>query len=66
MKILRCDACHAEVNDYPYCYNGETTRNMYELDCIHESSVCTYDGMILCHECIKKLLNMAEKVDTND
>lgn len=60
MKILRCDACHAEVNDYGYWYNDEKPRNMYELHCIHESNSYPYEGMIFCQECINKLCCMTE------
>lgn len=62
MKILHCDSCHAEVNDYAHWYNDEKPRNMYELNCIHEimSNSNTYHKMILCHECIEKLLFKAE------
>lgn len=66
MKILKCDACHAEVNDYGHWNNDETPKNMYELNCIHESNYDTYEGMVFCHECIGKLLHKAERVDTND
>ena len=61
MKILQCDSCHAEVNDYAYWYNDETARNMYELYSIHTvSGSDTYEGMIICHKCIQKLLHKAE------
>ena len=60
MRTLQCDSCHAEVNDYGHWYNGETPRNMYELKCVHESDSNTFEGMIICHECIQKLLHKAE------
>ena len=56
MKILCCDACHAEVNDYAHWYNNESPRGMYELKCVHEGNSESYDGMIFCHKCISKLL----------
>lgn len=56
MKIIACDTCHANVNNYSYWYGG-TPRNMYELKCVHESNDNTYEGMIICHECIKKLIH---------
>lgn len=61
MRILQCDSCHAQVNDYAYWYSGETTRNMYELRCVHESDSDTFEGMIFCHKCIQKLLYGAEE-----
>lgn len=60
MRILQCDSCHAKVNDYAYWYKDETPRNMYELKCVHESDSVTYEGMIICHKCIQKLLHKAE------
>lgn len=63
MKIFRCDSCYAEVNNYAYWYNDEKPRNMYELQCIHESNNDTFDGMIFCQECISKLLHKAESED---
>jgi DNA-directed RNA polymerase subunit RPC12/RpoP len=63
MKILHCDSCHAEVNDYGHWYDDKKSRNMYELKCVHESNSDTYDGMIFCHECIAKLLYKAERSD---
>lgn len=63
MRTLQCDSCHAEVNDYGHWYNGETPRNMYELKCVHESDSNTFEGMIICHECIQKLLHNAESED---
>lgn len=60
MRILHCDACHVEVNEYAHWYNDEKPRNMYELNCIHDNNSDTYNGMIFCHECIKKLLQTAE------
>lgn len=62
MKIILCDACHANVNNYSYWYGG-TPRNMYELNCIHESNDNTFNGMIICHECIAKLLHKIEGSD---
>lgn len=62
MKILHCDSCHAEVNDYSHWYNDAQPRNMYELKCVHESGSDTYNGMIICHECIAKLLHKTESV----
>lgn len=64
MKILHCDSCHVEVNDYGHWYSGEKPRNMYELKCVHESDSNNYNGMILCHECITKLLYKAESRET--
>ena len=61
MKILHCDSCHAEVNDYAHWYNDEKPRNMYELKCLHECDSDTYDGMIICHKCIAELLHTAER-----
>ena len=61
MKILQCDCCHVEVNDYAHWYNDVKPRNMYELNCIHESNSDTYDRMILCHECIEKLIYKIER-----
>lgn len=64
MKILHCDSCHAEVNDYSHWYSDEQPRNMYELMCVHESgSECTYNGMIICHKCIEKLLYKSKSED---
>ena len=63
MKILHCDSCHTEVNDYSHWYNDEQPRNMYELNCIHECGSDTYDGMIICHKCIAKLLHKQESED---
>lgn len=66
MKILHCDVCHAEVNEYAHWYNDEKPRNMYELNCIHEGntySSSTYNGMIVCHECMTKLLFKGESED---
>ena len=60
MRILQCDFCHAEVNDYGHWYNDETSRNMYELNCVHESSLNTFENMIICHKCIQKLLCKTE------
>lgn len=60
MKILHCDSCHAEVNNYSHWYNGAQPRNMYELECVHESGSDTFNGMIICHECIEELLHKAE------
>lgn len=60
MKIILCDACHSNVNNYSYWYGG-TPRNMYELNCIHECNDNTFNGMIICHECIAKLFNNIEK-----
>lgn len=62
MKILHCDFCHVEVNDYAHWYNDAQPRNMYELKCVHESGSDTYNGMIICHECIAKLLHKTESV----
>ena len=57
MKILQCDVCHAEVNDYAHWYNDKKPRNMYELKCIHElTNSDTYEGRIICHECMTELL----------
>lgn len=65
MRILHCDACHAEVNEclkYAHWYDGKKPRNVYELKCIHDASNSdTYDGMIICHECIEKLLLQSRK-----
>lgn len=66
MKILHCDGCHAEVNDYGHWYNDKKPRNMYELNCIHESNSDTYHGMIFCHECIAKLLYKVESEDKHE
>lgn len=55
MKILHCDCCHVEVNDYAHWYNDKTPRNMYELKCVHESNSGTYDGLIICHKCMERL-----------
>ena len=55
MRILHCDCCHVEVNDYAHWYNDKTPRNMYELRCVHESNHDTYDGMIICHNCMARL-----------
>lgn len=63
MKILHCDCCHAEVNDYSHWYNDAQPRNMYELKCVHESGSDTYNGMIICHKCIAKLFHKAEGRD---
>lgn len=61
MKILQCDSCHAKVNDYAFWYKGETPRNMYELHSAHTvSDSDTYEGMIIYHKCIQKLLHKAE------
>lgn len=61
MKILQCDSCHVQVNDYAHWYNGETPRNMYELNCIHGTTDSdTYEGRIFCHKCIQKLLYKTE------
>lgn len=60
MKITQCDSCHAAVNDYAHWYNNIEPRNMYELRCIHDCSSNTYEGKILCHKCIQKLLYGAE------
>ena len=59
MKILHCDCCHVEVNDYAHWYNDKTPRNMYELKCIHETNSDTYDGMIICHKCMRRLFSPA-------
>ena len=56
MKIIACDACCANVNNYSYWYGG-TPRNMYELKCVHESNDNTYEGMIICHECLERLIH---------
>ena len=60
MKKYRCDSCHAEVNDYGHWYDGKKPRNMYELNCIHESTEDHYSGMIFCKECIAKLIYKEE------
>ena len=65
MKILHCDSCHAEVNEFGHWYDDEKPRNMYELNCIHESGSDTYNGMIFCHECIAKLLYKTESEVSN-
>lgn len=56
MIKTQCDSCHAEVNDYAHWTNGEASRNMYKLICVHDNGTGTYDGMIFCHQCIRKLL----------
>ena len=64
MKILQCDSCHVQVNDYAHWYNDEKPRNMYELHSAHTVSDLdsnTYEGMIICHKCIQKLLYGAEE-----
>ena len=66
MKKLQCDVCYAQVNNYSHWYNDEKPRNMYELNCIHESNnntygSNTYEGMIVCHECMAKLLYNCRK-----
>lgn len=66
MKILHCDCCNTEVNDYSYWYNDAQPRNMYELMCVHESGSDTYNGMIICHKCIAKLLQKKEEVILNE
>lgn len=60
MRITQCDSCRAAVNDYAYWYNNIAPRNMYELRCVHDYSSDTYEGKILCHKCIQKLLYGAE------
>lgn len=62
MKIIACDVCYANVNNFSYWYGG-TPRNMYELKLVHESESDTYDEMIICHKCIEKLLHKAELSD---
>lgn len=66
MKILHCDVCHAEVNEYAHWYNDAEPRNMYELNCIHESNTNTYDGIIICHKCIEKLIYKAGSEEKNE
>lgn len=61
MKILRCDCCHAEVNDYSKWSNGSKPRSMYELHCIHEYDSDTYEGMIFCSKCIDKLIDLGDE-----
>lgn len=61
MKILHCDCCHAEVNNYSHWYNGAQPRNMYELKRVHGGSFDTYDGMIICHKCMERLMSESEK-----
>jgi hypothetical protein len=39
---------------------------MYELNCIDESNSDTYDGMIICHKCIQKLLYGAEEREVEE
>lgn len=56
MKIYHCDSCHCEVNDYAHWYNDQNPRSMYELKCIHEFDSDTFEGMVFCHECIRKLI----------
>ena len=56
MKILHCDSCHVEVNDYAHWYNDAEPRTMYELSCIHEYQGNTYQGLILCQDCIREML----------
>lgn len=63
MKITVCDSCHVKVNDYAHWYNGAMARNMYELRCIHESDPDTYEGIILCNDCVAKLLYAAKGGD---
>ena len=68
MKKLQCDVCYAQVNEHAHWYNDRKPRNMYELNCIHESNSNTlgsntYDGMIVCHECMAKLFYKGESED---
>ena len=60
MIIIKCDICNVAVNNFAHWYNDEKPRNMYELKTVHDSNTNTYDGMIICHECIKKLYNKNE------
>lgn len=65
MKILHCDCCHAEVNDFAHWYNDAKPRSMYELNCIHEYGEDTYQGFIICAECFEKILRAdTERSDT--
>lgn len=70
MKILHCDCCSTEVNNYSHWYNGAQPRNMYELKCVRGGTFSgTYDGMIICHKCIERLFHTieeSEKEDEND
>lgn len=58
MKILHCDCCNTEVNNYSHWYNDARPRNMYELKCVHGVTFGeTYDGMIICHKCMERLFS---------
>ena len=56
MKILHCDCCHAEVNDFGNWYNDIKPRSMYELNCIHDCGDKSYESYIFCQDCISKLI----------
>lgn len=57
MKIYQCDICHVEVNDYAHWYNDAEPRSMYELQTIHDFKGATFEGLIICHKCIEKMMN---------
>ena len=57
MKILQCDCCHVKVNNYAHWFDDAKPRNMYELKSIHTIDYNNYDEMILCHECLSKLMH---------
>lgn len=64
MKKLLCDICLAEVNNYGHWYGGEKPRNMYEIKCIDSyDDSDTYDGIIICHKCIQKMIMNEESED---
>ncbi len=66
MKILHCDCCHVEVNDFGHWYNDDSPRSMYELNCIHEFGEETLNGYILCEKCIKRLLDTEKHISEKE
>lgn len=58
MKILHCDCCHTEVNIYGHWCDDKKPKCMYVLNSVHEyGEGDKYQGVILCQDCIQKLLS---------
>jgi hypothetical protein len=57
MKIIECDRCHVQVNEYDHWKKTDRPRSMYELNRVHdEYDSDTYEGMIFCSRCVEELL----------